>query len=152
MIAPKPGKILAISTSANKGTIKTNVASAELIADWGIRGDAHAGQGDRQVSLLAFESFAIVRELGADVHPGSFAENITTEGLDLQHIKIGDEIRIGDSVLSVTQIGKECHNGCEIKQLTGDCIMPREGIFARVVEGGFIWLGDPIILISSSVV
>ncbi|UCE50369.1 MAG: MOSC domain-containing protein [Phycisphaerales bacterium] len=139
------GRIKAISVSEEKGTQKANVPEAELKVDCGIVGDAHAGQWHRQVSLLAFESIEKMITMGADVSPGNFAENITTEGIDLLALSMGDRIRLGDSVeLEVTQFGKECHSHCEIFQQVGDCIMPREGIFAKVIKPGLISVGDVI--------
>ncbi|UCF15284.1 MAG: MOSC domain-containing protein [Phycisphaerales bacterium] len=139
------GRIKAISVSEEKGTQKANVPEAALKVDCGIVGDAHAGQWHRQVSLLAFESIEKMITMGADVSPGNFAENITTEGIDLLALSMGDRIRLGDSVeLKVTQFGKECHSHCEIFQQVGDCIMPREGIFAKVIKPGLISVGDVI--------
>ena len=143
------GKVAAVSVSSVKGTSKENVPSALLIADFGIDGDAHAGQSHRQISLLAVESIEKMRRLGADVRPGSFAENITTAELDLSILTVGDSIRIGDSELIVTQLGKECHSRCAIFETVGDCVMPREGIFARVARGGLIRSGDVIVVNSS---
>ncbi len=137
MIDTKPC-VIAISTSERKGTAKTNVATALLVANWGIEGDAHAGDWHRQVSLLAIESIEKIRQRGANVGPGAFAENITTEGINLPNLSIGALLHIGDSLLEVTQIGKECHQRCAIYHTTGDCVMPREGIFARVIRGGII--------------
>lgn len=141
------GVIHAISTSDTKGKPKSNVESATLIADWGIEGDAHAGRWHRQVSLLAIESIATMQAKGLDVGPGAFAENITTQGVPLDEAHIGDHIRIGGALLEVTQIGKACHNRCAIYEQAGDCIMPKEGIFARVLEGGGIRPGDPVTLL-----
>jgi MOSC domain-containing protein YiiM len=147
----RAGKIVAISVSALKGVKKDNVASAVLVADWGIDGDAHAGPGHRQVSLLAMESIKQMRALGVEVHAGAFAENITTAGLDLLHIAIGDRIKIGGAELIVTQLGKECHSRCAIFEAVGDCVMPREGVFAIVERGGTIKPGDPVVLTASAV-
>lgn len=143
MIDTKPC-VIAISTSERKGTPKTNVPTALLVANWGIEGDAHAGDWHRQVSLLAIESIEKIRQRGANVGPGAFAENITTEGIDLPNLSIGALLHIGDSLLEVTQIGKECHQRCAIYHTTGDCVMPREGIFARVIRGGMIQPSSPI--------
>ena len=142
------GKVVAISISASKGVKKDNVASAVLVADWGIDGDAHAGSGHRQISLLAMESIEQMRALGAKVHAGAFAENITTAGLDLLNIAIGDRIKIGEAELIITQLGKECHSRCAIFEAVGDCVMPREGVFAVVERGGTIRPGDPVVLTS----
>ena len=139
------GKIKAISASENKGTQKVNVPEAELKVDCGIVGDAHAGKWHRQVSLLAIESIEKMIAMGADVSPGNFAENITTEGIDLLALSLGGRLRLGESVeLEITQFGKKCHSDCEIFQQIGDCIMPREGIFAKVIQPGRISVGDSI--------
>ncbi len=137
----------AVCTSEKKGVVKKEQNQVVLKADWGIEGDAHAGDWHRQVSLLASESIELVREVLPTLKKGAFAENIITRGIDLEKIGIGRRIRIGDSaVLEITQIGKECHNsGCAIKKATGDCIMPREGLFAKVIEGGSVAPGDEIV-------
>jgi len=139
------GQVHRISISSTKGSKKTNVDKVELRQNHGIVGDAHAGS-ERQVSLLPFESFDKVSEQGLEVHPGEFAENITTVGLEYDSITVGDSLLVGDGLeLEVTQIGKECHNGCYIREIVGDCIMPREGIFTRVVRGGTLQVGDRIV-------
>ncbi len=138
------GRIRAISISHAKGTPKSTVPEAELRADHGIVGDAHAGSGHRQVSLLAGEEIDALRQKGASVAPGDFAENITTQGLDLRRLKIGTRLRISDAELEITQMGKRCHGRCAILERLGDCIMPREGAFARVVRAGRIRAGDAI--------
>jgi cyclic pyranopterin phosphate synthase len=121
------------------------VPQAELRADFGIVGDAHAGSGPRQVSLLAGEQIDQLREKAAHVAPGDFAENITTQGLDLRLLRVGSRVRIGTAVeLEITQLGKRCHGRCAIFERLGDCIMPREGAFARVVQAGLIQVGDRI--------
>jgi MOSC domain-containing protein YiiM len=141
------GKVLAVNISEDKGTKKTNVHSCALLKDFGLKGDAHAGPWHRQVSLLANESIEKMRIKGLNVGYGDFAENVTTEGVDLVHLPIGTEIRIGNSViLRVTQIGKECHERCAIYYQAGDCVMPKEGIFAEVVTEGEIKVGDEIII------
>ena len=133
------GRLIAVSTSAGKGERKTPVPSALFIAGSGIEGDAHAGGGPRQVSLLAIESFGRIRAKGLQVEPGDFAENLTTEGIDLSALRLGDRLLVGDSVeLRITQIGKECHDRCSVFELAGDCVMPREGIFASVERGGAV--------------
>jgi MOSC domain-containing protein YiiM len=138
------GEVYRISVSAETGSKKENVDSAKLTEDFGIVGDAHAGS-ERQISLLPFEAFDPVREQLPEIRPGDFAENITTQGVDLSSASIGDRLAIGDSVkLVVTQIGKECHNGCYIREAVGDCIMPRLGVFARIAAGGTIRVGDTI--------
>ena len=138
------GKLGAISVSEKKGTQKSNVSSARLVEGHGIEGDAHAGPWHRQVSLLAQESIDKVIDTGLDVGPGDFAENLTTSGIDLLALKIGDRLRIGEAELEITQIGKECHEGCSIFELAGDCVMPREGLFARVLSGSEISVGDRV--------
>lgn len=139
------GKIIAISVSDKKGVRKNNVDSAELKDDFGIVGDAHAGTKNRQVSLLAIESIQKMQAKGLKVKPGDFAENITTEGVDLLGLKLGDKLRIGiDALLEVTQIGKECHTRCNIYYQAGDCVMPKEGIFVKVLKGAEIKVGDRI--------
>ena len=144
-VATIKGTIRAISISTKKGMKKTNVPEAEVKIDFGILGDAHAGDWHRQISLLAIESIDKMVAMGAKVSPGDFAENITTEGIDLPKLPIGSRLKIGDAVeLEVTQIGKQCHSGCEIFKQVGDCIMPREGIFTKVISDGTIKTGDSI--------
>ena len=141
------GRVLAVNISEAKGTKKTNIESCVLLKDSGLKGDAHAGPWHRQVSLLANESIEKMRVKGLNVGYGDFAENITTKGVDLVHLPIGTEIRIGNSViLRVTQIGKECHERCAIYYQAGDCVMPKEGIFAEVVNEGEVKVGDEIII------
>ncbi|MBT8354348.1 MAG: MOSC domain-containing protein [Desulfofustis sp.] len=137
----------AVCTSDKKGIVKKERDRVILKANWGIEGDAHAGDWHRQVSLLASESIELVREQLPTLKKGAFAENIITRGIDLEKIGIGRKIQIGASaVLEITQIGKECHNsGCAIKKATGDCIMPREGLFAKVIEGGSVGPGADIV-------
>ncbi len=144
-VAITKGRIEAISVSREKGTQKTNVPEAELRVDLGIVGDAHAGKWHRQVSLLAVESIAKMVKMGANVEPGNFAENITTEGIDLLKLSLGSRLKLGQNAeLEVTQFGKKCHSRCEIFEQVGDCIMPREGIFAKVINPGQIQVGDVI--------
>jgi MOSC domain-containing protein YiiM len=141
------GKVLAVNISEAKGTRKTNVGSCRVLKSSGLAGDAHAGPWHRQVSLLASESIRKMTEKGLDVGPGDFAENITTEGIDLVHLPIGTEIRLGPSViLRVTQIGKVCHDRCAIYYQAGDCVMPREGIFGEVISEGDIKVDDEIVI------
>jgi MOSC domain-containing protein YiiM len=138
-------RIHAISISKTKGVRKDNVTTAVLRPDHGIVSDAHAGEWHRQVSLLAKESINKMVQRGLEVGPGDFAENITTEGIDLTALPIGGRLRLGNEILvEVTQIGKECHDRCAIYNEAGDCVMPREGIFVKVLTGGTINLGDPI--------
>ncbi|MEP0813083.1 MAG: MOSC domain-containing protein [bacterium] len=145
----RQGKVVAVSISERKGTRKRNVDWALLVPDWGIEGDAHAADWNRQVSFLAVESIDKIRKMGLEVGPGDFAENITTEDIDLPGLQIGDRLRIGDAELEVTQIGKECHSRCEIFRQAGDCVMPREGIFARVLSGGIVRKGDAVFIRSA---
>jgi len=141
------GKVLAVNISDEKGTKKTNVQKCSLLKHFGLKGDAHAGPWHRQVSLLANESIEKMRTMGLNVSYGDFAENITTEGIDLVQLPIGTTIRIGNSViLRVTQIGKECHERCAIYYQAGDCVMPKEGIFAEVMSEGEVKVGDKIIV------
>ena len=139
-------RILAVCSSKHKGERKKPVESVELRKNHGIIGDAHAGDWHRQVSLLAQESIDKMRALGLDVNAGDFAENITTEGIDLVSLPVGSRLEVGETVLEVTQIGKECHTRCAIYAQAGDCVMPKEGIFASVVKGGMIKAGDIIAL------
>lgn len=143
------GKIHSINISATKGIPKTPVDEAKAIEDFGLENDAHAQPGIRQVSLLAIESInrqkecAKVKKKDIDLKAGDFAENITTSGIDLKKLKIGDRLRAGNEViLEISKIGKECHIGCAIYQKLGDCIMPREGIFAKIIKGGTLKKGD----------
>jgi MOSC domain-containing protein YiiM len=138
------GTVRAVCTSQKKGTRKRNVEQAELRPDWGIVGDAHAADWHRQVSLLAWESIEKMRTLGLNVNAGSFAENITTEGLSLVDLPVGTRLRLGQALVEVTQIGKICHERCAIYYQAGDCVMPREGIFVKVHQGGSVQVGDPV--------
>lgn len=137
-------KVIAVCISKNKGERKTPVESVELRENHGIVGDAHAGEWHRQVSLLAKESIDKMRKLGLDVDSGDFAENITTEGIDLPGLPVGARMTMGETLLEVTQIGKECHTRCAIYHQAGDCVMPKEGIFVRVLTGGVVRPGDAI--------
>jgi len=142
----KKGRIAAISISKKKGIPKTNVDSALLIENHGIENDAHAGNWHRQVSFLAMESITTMREKGLPkLRPGAFAENITTEFINLPALKVGSKIKIGNvAELEITQIGKECHTRCAIYYKVGDCVMPSEGIFAKVIRGGTIYVSDEV--------
>ncbi len=139
-------KVLAVCSSETKGVRKENIQKGFLKAGYGLEGDAHADSGwHRQVSLLAIESIAKMRHLGLDVGPGDFAENITTEGIELFSLPVGTLLIVGDAViLEISQIVKECHTGCAIMKQTGKCIMPKEGIFARVIRSGPVHSGDNI--------
>ncbi len=143
------GVIKAVCTSDVKGIQKTEVASVELRAEWGIDGDAHAGAWHRQVSLLPFEKIEDFKSKGAQVSNGSFGENLIVEGFDLRSLPIGTLFRCNDVVLELTQIGKQCHAHCAIYHTMGDCIMPREGVFTRVVHGGVISEGDTIDIVEA---
>lgn len=136
------GKVIAVCTSPAKGTQKTNVKEAEFIEDYGIAGDAHAGKWHRQVSLLSYDKIEEFRARGAEVEDGAFGENLVVEGIDFRSLPVGTRLCCGEVILEMTQIGKECHHGCQIYQKMGDCIMPREGVFARVIRGGKIRIGD----------
>jgi len=140
-------RVLAVCRSSEKGTRKELVSEAQLREDFGVVDDAHADCGThRQVSLLAIESITKMREAGYDVNPGDFAENLTTEGIDLPSLPVGTSLRIGeDIILEISQIGKECHTGCAIFREIGKCIMPREGVFAKVIRGGVVRPGDELL-------
>lgn len=139
------GVVLSINISKSKGTIKTPINEGMFIENLGLVNDAHSGPWHRQVSLLGIESINKMEHLGIDCTTyGLFAENITTEGVILYKLPVGTKLEIGETILEVTQIGKECHKGCQIKNLVGNCIMPHEGIFARVTQEGSIKIGDTI--------
>ena len=139
------GTIHAVCTSDRKGIQKTPQASVELKVDWGIEGDAHAGKWHRQVSLLGFEAIEDFKDRGADVSDGAFGENLIVEGFDLKHLPLGTRFTTSGGVeLELTQIGKECHTHCAIYYSMGECIMPHEGVFVRVIKGGAVHLGDTI--------
>ena len=137
-------KIVSVNISSTKGVVKKPVSSGCLEPDVGLVGDAHSGPWHRQLSLLAMESIDFMRAKGADVNPGDFAENITTQGIELHTLPVGTRLKLGEVEVEVTQIGKECHAGCEIRKLVGDCIMPRQGIFVRVLNPGEVRSGDPV--------
>lgn len=136
------GKVIAVCTSPEKGTQKHNIREGVFIEDYGIQGDAHAGKWHRQVSLLSYDKIEEFRARGAEVEDGAFGENLVVEGIDFRALPVGTRLCCADVVLEMTQIGKECHHGCQIFQKMGDCIMPREGVFARVIRGGKIRVGD----------
>lgn len=139
-------KVLAVNISEKKGTIKKPVEKAYLKINHGIVGDAHAGDWHRQVSLLGIESFKKMEDKGLKLKKGAFAENLTTEGIELFTLPIGTRMQIGETILEVTQIGKECHHGCAIKTAVGECVMPAEGIFCKVIQEGTIQTNDSITL------
>ena len=138
------GRVVSVNLSEKKTVRKQRFERGTLVLDRGFEGDAHAGDWHRQVSLLATESIAKMRALGLDVDSGDFAENITTRGIDLVSLPIGTRLALGEAIVEVTQIGKECHTRCAIFYQAGDCVMPKEGIFARVLKGGRVAPGDPI--------
>lgn len=139
------GKLAAICLSEEKGEQKHSVEQAELIKDYGIKGDAHAGEWHRQVSLLASEQIELFRKSGAyDIKHGDFGENLVVQGIDLAELSVGTELEVGETLLKITQRGKECHDRCSIFHKVGDCIMPREGLFAEVVRGGFVKKDDNV--------
>jgi len=140
-------EVLAVNISENKGERKKPVSQAELKEGYGMVGDAHAGEWHRQVSLLARESIERMRAMGLDVESGDFAENITTKGIDLLSLPVGTRLSIGEATVEVTQIGKECHSRCAIYNRAGDCVMPKEGIFVRVLKGGTVRPGERIEII-----
>lgn len=138
------GNVIAVCTSKKKGVQKKNVHSARFIADFGIENDAHAGNWHRQVSLLSYNKIEEFKSKGAEVHDGDFGENLIVEGIDFRTLPIGTRFKCNDVILELTQIGKDCHHGCQIFQLMGDCIMPREGVFTKVINGGTITEGDQL--------
>ncbi len=139
------GRVIAVCSSEKKGTPKIDVSEGVLAVGFGLKGDAHGGDWHRQVSLLAIEQIETMKNKGLDVRPGSFAENICTEGFDLGSIVVGARLRIGaTAIVEVTQIGKECHTRCAIYNKIGECIMPEQGVFAKVIEGGVIKTGDQL--------
>jgi MOSC domain-containing protein YiiM len=138
------GRIIAVCASQARGTVKRDVGSGVLVEDFGLEGDAHGGSARRQVSLIASEDIETMRTKLPDIGPGSFAENLTTEGFDVSSVAVGDRIKVGRCVLEVSQIGKECHTGCEISRRAGECLMPRKGVFCSVIKGGPVARGDVI--------
>ena len=138
------GKIVAICMSTKKGTQKKEISEINLIENFGLEGDAHAGFMHRQVSLISMEDIRTMMVKLPTLAPGSYAENLTTEGFDLSKLKIGDRLIAGETLLEVSQIGKECHSGCEVFKQTGECIMPKKGIFTKVIKGGKVKAGDTI--------
>ena len=136
------GVIKGICISEKRGTAKHEIEEASLAKDWGIQGDAHAGHWHRQVSLLSYEKIEEFRKKGADIELGAFGENLIVSGYDFRNLAVGTRFQCGEAVLEMTQIGKECHSHCEIYKRMGECIMPREGVFAIVLHGGTIRKGD----------
>ncbi|WP_394266983.1 MOSC domain-containing protein [Anaerotignum sp.] len=144
------GKIMAVCISEKRGTQKKNMDKVRLIENFGLEGDAHGGNWHRQVSLLSYEKVRAFEEKGISVEDGAFGENLLVEGFDFKTLPVGTRFRCGEALLEMTQIGKECHSHCEIYQAVGDCIMPREGVFARVLHGGEIQIGDEMEIVPSS--
>ena len=142
-------KVLAIWISKHKGTLKNEVSEANFIEEFGIEGDAHAGKWHRQVSLLAFEKIDDFRNKGGNVDFGAFGENLVVDGIELHKLPVGQQLQVGEVLLEVTQIGKECHDKCAIYYQVGECIMPKNGIFTRVLKGGKVKVGDQCTLIDS---
>ena len=136
------GKVMAVHISEKRGTQKANVHTVKLIENYGLENDAHAGNWHRQVSLLSYEKIEEFKAKGAPVEDGAFGENLIVQGFDFKTLPVGTRLKCNDVILEITQIGKQCHKGCEIFQIMGDCIMPREGVFARVIHGGVISEGD----------
>ena len=143
-------KIMAVCISEKRGTQKKNIEKVRLIENFGLEGDAHGGNWHRQVSLLSYEKVRAFEEKGISVEDGAFGENLLVEGFDFKTLPVGTRFRCGEVLLEMTQIGKECHSHCEIYQAVGDCIMPREGVFARVLHGGEIQIGDEMEIVPSS--
>ena len=141
------GNVIAVCISEKKGVQKKNVGSARFIEDWGIENDAHAGTWHRQVSLLSHDRVEEFRARGAVVEDGAFGENLVVSGFGFKNLPVGTKFRCNDVLLEMTQIGKQCHAHCEIYKVMGDCIMPREGVFARVLHGGTISVGDPLSIV-----
>ena len=142
-------KVLAICVSKHIGTLKNEVSEANFIEEFGIEGDAHAGKWHRQVSLLAFEKIDDFRNKGGNVDFGAFGENLVVDGIELHKLPVGQQLQVGEVLLEVTQIGKECHDKCAIYYQVGECIMPKNGIFTRVLKGGKVKVGDQCTLIDS---
>ncbi|MCK4240721.1 MAG: MOSC domain-containing protein [Candidatus Atribacteria bacterium] len=139
------GKILAVCRSEKRGTVKSEIGEGLLIENFGLKYDAHTGKWHRQISLLGVESIDKMQSKGFKIKYGDFAENLTIEGIVLHQLPLGTKLKVGENVLlEVTQIGKECHSDCEVRKKIGDCVMPREGIFARVLKGGKAKVGDDI--------
>lgn len=141
------GKVIAVCTSEKKGTQKTSVPKIDVREDWGIQGDAHAGKWHRQVSLLSYEKIEAFRARGAEIEDGAFGENIIVQGIDFATLPVGTKFACNNVVLELTQIGKECHSGCAIFKKMGECIMPKQGVFTKVLHGGIIRPGDELTIL-----
>ena len=144
LAAPSAARVVSVNVAAEKGVRKTPCPRVTLVVEHGVEGDGHAGPWHRQVSLLAAESIATMTAKGLDVGPGDFGENVTTAGIVVYELPVGTRLRLGSALVEVTQIGKVCHDRCAIYYQAGDCVMPREGIFVRVLEGGVLSPGEPI--------
>ena len=144
------GKVMAVCISEKRGTQKKNVGEAKVVLGYGLENDAHGGDWHRQISLLSYEKMQEFNERGANVEDGAFGENIIVSGIDLRTLPVGTKLQCPDALLEVTQIGKQCHGHCEIYYRVGDCIMPREGIFTKVIIGGSIKTGDEITVVPCS--
>ena len=142
------GTVKAVNISEKKGTQKYNIHTVNVIEDWGLENDAHAGKWHRQVSLLSYEKIEEFKSKGAPIKDGAFGENLIIDGYDFKTLPIGTKFKCNDVVLELTQIGKKCHSGCEIYKIMGDCIMPREGVFTKVLRGGTITEGDSFDIIN----
>jgi MOSC domain-containing protein YiiM len=143
------GEVVAVCISKEKGTAKKNIGECRFIENYGLENDAHAGNWHRQVSLLSYEEVEKFRARGANVADGAFGENLLVKGYDFKTYPVGTIFKCNDVVLEITQIGKKCHSECEIFHMVGDCIMPREGVFAKVLKGGIIKTGDELVLVSN---
>lgn len=143
------GKIVGICISEVRGVQKKEIPEVNIVEGWGLENDAHGGNWHRQVSLLSYEKIQEFQNRGAEITPGAFGENLIVEGFDFANLPVGSRFVSGDVILEMTQIGKECHNHCEIYKKMGDCIMPREGVFAKVIKGGHLKKGDTIDLSGS---
>ena len=141
------GKVIAVCTSEKKGTQKTSVPEIDVRKDWGIQGDAHAVKWHRQESLLSYEKIEAFRARGAEIEDGAFGENIIVQGIDFATLPVGTKFACNDVVLELTQIGKECHSGCAIFKKMGECIMPKQGVFTKVLHGGIIRPGDELTIL-----
>ncbi len=141
------GRVIAVCTSEKKGTQKKNVFKAEFVVNHGIKNDAHAGNWHRQISLLSYDKIQEFNARGADVVDGAFGENLVVEGIDFKALPIGTRFKCGEVILELSQIGKECHHGCQIFQKMGECIMPTEGVFATVINGGEISVGEDLVVL-----
>jgi len=151
-MSKKNREIIAVCTSKAKGERKTDAGQGDLLEGFGLAGDAHGGDWHRQVSLLAIESIDKMRAAGLDVGPGDFAENLTTRGIDLYSLPIGTRLQVGrTALLELTQIGKVCHDRCAIYHQAGDCVMPREGVFAIVLQGGKVMAGDEVVVLEPAI-